>query len=241
MGKRNNCGLLYCNDSCICYLFAGIPAWITIYSLITELIPLYLINQVFCYATGYESSTTETVEPTTQKSVVETPKNIELAIETSKKEQSKGRKQFRFLKIPKYFWLILVGIALTVAIFLAIKNMTTPKMYEFEYSEEQIVSKENLPADFIVFLEKFTSNRETQISLIRTPFPIFHSYEVFDGEDELVDIATKVGEVWNKDKLEANWYFFTPISSTEMFGQDNEKFYGEWMLPEENIVVFFNC
>jgi len=94
---------------------------------------------------------------------------------------------------------------------------------EYEYVYEGLTEDE-LPADFLAFLKKFTSNRETQLSLIHKPF-LLESYE----EDD---------EYWNEEKLIEKWGF---MNSDEFFfglkkTDDGYFLAGTWKMNDNSVI-----
>jgi hypothetical protein len=162
----------------------------------------------------------------------DTNTTMKIANEAPAPKVKKERKAFQFPKIPKYAWFVLGGLVLCIAVFLTVKNITKPEYYEIDYSLEWFDTKENLPADFIEFLDRFSSNRETQISLIHKPYSIFY----YEYEEDYEDVKQKQ-ELWNERQLEKEWVVMTPIFGIKKT-DDGYSLYGEWMQPEDNVIIY---
>jgi hypothetical protein len=94
---------------------------------------------------------------------------------------------------------------------------------ETAYSDASNLQKSDMPADFLSFLNEFTSSREAQILLIHTPLTHYFFDESF--EDKL--------EQWNEEKIITDWRFYT---STDFFwgtrqAEDGE-YLGSWQLKD---------
>jgi len=86
--------------------------------------------------------------------------------------------------------------------------------------------KDELPVGFLEFLNKFTSSRETQLSLLYKPL-LYIKYSDEDYEAEK--------EYWDEKKLVKDWFFMK--ADNFIFGEIDNYYVGEWKI-ENNSVVY---
>jgi len=103
------------------------------------------------------------------------------------------------------------------SVFYAVEKQTieVPNLLsESELQGTDLQKIKTLPKDFEIFLQKFTQNRETQISLINTPFSIY----MMDDDEGLQET------IYSKENLEEDWNF------------EN----ADWFLHNDGFDVVFN-
>jgi hypothetical protein len=113
------------------------------------------------------------------------------------------------------------------------ENNSVSEQSDDEQSQEssQIHNRELEKIGFLDFLKKFTSSRETQISLIHSPF----KFTVFDDDMEL---ATKN---WNTEQINANWgflerkFFYSGKKEDEITGEITV---GKWKIESDNTIIY---
>jgi hypothetical protein len=92
--------------------------------------------------------------------------------------------------------------------------------------------KTEIPEDFIVFLKEFTSNIETQISLISDSFIQVDEYEVDSEKDR-----SSVSQEWRFYPIE--YFVFGKIKKFEKMDDERYNEYYQWSVPELNKVTYY--
>lgn len=164
--------------------------------------------------------------------------------------KQEGKKNSR-----KYLWFILGGFIVTVTIIVSLlffqwksEQSTENKEYygETETTEQVLseeisnskdydygLSKSELPADFLSFLNGFTSSREAQISLIH--IPLIHNFMANVEHEESTDYEEKT-EYWDAEKIITNWNWWK--SNEFIWGlkkNKNKELFGSWKLKNDEI------
>jgi len=108
---------------------------------------------------------------------------------------------------------------------------TIQDVYTYEYNG---LKREDLPADFLTFLNEFTKDKETQISLINKPL-VYISYDDFDYE------AEPISSEWYESEIRQFELFFG--RNIFIFGEskiDNQEYIGYWEMKKESVIFTFS-